>query len=92
MQPEVNAVERVRAEVAAKRWAGDLIAMHSGVLSVEPKKLRVIHRMTRVEDGKPVMNAKALMLGMDLERRKSAPLDDAMLVRARALVVDEGAA
>jgi acyl-CoA thioester hydrolase len=73
----------------AELKAGDLIAMHSGVLSVEPKKVRVIHRMTRVEDGKPAMSAKALMLGMDLEQRRSTPLDDAVLARARNLIVEE---
>src|SRR3954471_12915508 len=68
---------------------GDLIAMHGAVLSVEGKKLRFLHRMTRVEDGRHVMTAKVLMVGMDLEQRKSVVLDDFVAESARKLLVEE---
>jgi acyl-CoA thioester hydrolase len=68
--------------------AGDLVVMHGGVLSVDSESLRFMHRMTRAEDGEAVMTAKVLMLGMDLEGRTSVALDEAILTRARQLLVD----
>jgi acyl-CoA thioester hydrolase len=70
--------------------AGDLVVMHGGVLSVDREKLQFMHRMTRVEDGDAVMTAKVFMLGMDLERRTSVALDEAILTRARQLLVEAG--
>lgn len=86
-----RALATVQLEVSylAELKAGDLIALHSGVLSVEPKKVRFIHRMTRVEDGKPAMRAKVLMVGMDLEQRRSTALEPEILDGARRLIVDE---
>ena len=89
-----RAVVTVHLDISylAELKAGDLIVMHSGVLAVEPKKLRIVHRLTRVEDGKPAMRARALMIGMDLERRRATPLDEDILERARQLLVDEALA
>ncbi len=89
-----RALAAVRQEISylAELKAGDLIAVHSGVLRAEGKKAEFLHRMTRVEDGTPVMRAKVLMVGIDLELRKSVPLDAEILARARALLVEEEAA
>lgn len=75
----------------AELRAGDLIAVHSGVLSAEGKKIRFVHRMTRVEDTVPAMKASVLMVGMDLAGRKSVALDGEVLARARALLVEDAA-
>ena len=87
-----RALATVHQEISylAELKAGDLVVMHGAVLSVEAKKVRFVHRMTRVEDGAPVMTAKVLMLGMDLERRKSVALEEPILARARLLLIDEG--
>lgn len=86
-----RALATVRQEISylAELKPGDLIAVHSGVLSAEGKKAQFLHRMTRVEDGVRVMSAKVLMVGMDLELRKSVPLDAELLARARELLVEE---
>ena len=88
-----QALATVRQEISylLELKAGDLIAMHSGVLSAEGKKVWFLHRMTRVEDGKTVMTARVLMVCLDLERRTSVVLEKAILARARALVVQEAA-
>ena len=69
--------------------AGDLLLMHSGILSAQGKKVRLAHRMTRLEDGRPVMRAKVLMVSMDLEQRRSVAVEEFILARARLLLVDE---
>ncbi len=86
-----RALATIRQEISylAELNAGDLIAMHSGVLAAEGKKVWFLHRMTRVEDAAPVMSAKVLMLGMDLERRKAIPVEEAILARAKAFLVEE---
>ena len=88
-----RALVTVHVEISflAELKAGDLIVMHGGVLSVEGKKMRLLHRMTRVEDAKHVMVAKVLMVGMDLEHRKSVAMDDAIADRAKKLIVKEDA-
>jgi acyl-CoA thioester hydrolase len=82
----------VHQEIAylAALTAGDLVVMHGGVLSADRETLQFMHRMTRVEDGETVMTAKVLMLGMDLERRTSVALEEAILTRAKQLLVDTG--
>ncbi len=73
----------------AQLRAGDLVVMSSGLLSIEGNKLRFMHRMTRLEDGEPVMCAKALMMGMDLERNTEVFLEESILTRAQALLINE---
>lgn len=70
--------------------AGDLVVMHSGFLSVDREQIRLVHRMLRAEDGAAMMAAKVLMRGVELERRTSVALDEAILARARRLLVREG--
>ncbi len=69
--------------------AGELVVMNSGLLSIEGNKLRFMHRMTRLEDGAPVMCAKVLMMGMDTERSTEVGLQEEILTRAQALMIDE---
>jgi len=73
------------AEVAA----GDLLVMHSGVSAVESKNIRVLHRLTRAGSGEPVMTASVLMVGMDLERRRAAAIDEAIVAGVRKHLVRE---
>jgi acyl-CoA thioester hydrolase len=66
--------------------AGDVLVIESSMLEVRSKVLRFAHRM-RVPDAK---DTSALMMQttvhLDLDRRKSTALPDAVIERARALV------
>jgi len=66
--------------------AGDVLLIETSVLEVRGKVLRFAHRM-RVPDA-PQMSALMMQttVHLDLERRKSTPLPDAVVERARALV------
>lgn len=67
----------------AEVMAGDLLVMHSGVSAAESKKVRVLHRLTRAGGNEPVMTANVLMVAMDLERRRAAAMDEAILAGMR---------
>jgi len=71
--------------------AGDLLVMHSGVSAAESKKVRVLHRLTRAGSDEPVMTANVLMVAMDLERRRAAAIDEAILAGVgKRLIGDPG--
>jgi len=71
--------------------AGDLLVMHSGVSGAESKKVRVLHRLTRAGSDEPVMTANVLMVAMDLERRRAAAIDEAILAgMGKRLIGDPG--
>jgi acyl-CoA thioester hydrolase len=75
----------------AEVMAGDLLVMRSGVSAAESKKVRVLHRLTRAGNDEPVMTANVLMVAMDLERRRAAAIDDAILAGMRRhLIGDHG--
>lgn len=73
----------------AEVTAGDLLVMHSGVSAAENKKVRVLHRLTRADDGELVMTAKVLMVGMDLQHRRSVALDESILAGMKKHLIPE---
>ena len=74
----------VRQEIAYLKelLAGDLIRMDSGVLEASERKLTFYHRLVKVETGQVAMTSKVFTVNMDLDQRRSAPLDAAVLARA----------
>jgi acyl-CoA thioester hydrolase len=81
----------VKQEIAYLRelLAGDLVRMESGVLRAEERKLTFLHRLTNIETNQVVMTSTVLTVNMDLDARRSVPLDPAILARARASLVAE---
>lgn len=74
----------VRQEIAYLRelLAGDLIRMESGVLEASERKLTFFHRLTKVETGQVAMTSRVYTVNMDLDARRSTPLDAGVLARA----------
>jgi acyl-CoA thioester hydrolase len=91
MREQRRALVTLRQDVSYLRElrAGDLVAMHSGIVGIEGKKVHYFHRLSRVEDGEVAMTARQLMMGMDLDRRRAVAMDEAILERARAILVTE---
>ena len=84
----------VRQEIAYLKelLAGDLLRMESGVLEASERKLTFFHRLVKVETGQVAMTSKVYTVNMDLDARRSAPLDPAVLARAleRRLLEEPG--
>lgn len=78
----------VQQETTYKRElvAGDLIAIHSGVLEIRQKVIRFYHEMLHVETRE--LAAKTTLTGvhLDTETRKSCPFPADVLERGRRLV------
>ena len=76
----------VTQEIAYLRevLAGDVLQMHSGVLEASERKLTFFHRLRKLDGEQLVMTSKVLTVNMDLDARRSVPLDAAVLARARA--------
>jgi acyl-CoA thioester hydrolase len=64
--------------------AGDVLQMHSGVLEASERKLTFFHSLRKLDGNQLVMTSKVFTVNMDLDARRSAPLDPAVLARARA--------
>lgn len=83
----------VRQEIAYLRElrAGDLLRMDSGVVEASEKRLTFYHRLTNVESGQVAMTSKVYTVNMDLDTRRSTPLDPAVLAAALERLLPEGA-
>ncbi|MDP1691929.1 MAG: thioesterase family protein [Burkholderiaceae bacterium] len=81
----------VKQEIAYLKevLAGDLLQMHSGLLEASERKLTFFHRLRKLEDDQVVMTSKVFTVNMDLDARRSAPLDAAVLARARASLLTQ---
>ena len=81
----------VKQEIAYLKevLAGDLLRMESGVLEASERKITFFHRLTKIETGQVVMTSKVFTVNMDLDARRSAPLDAAVLACARARLLAE---
>ncbi len=81
----------VKQEIAylKEALAGDLLRMESGVLEASERKITFFHRLTKIETGQVVMTSKVFTVNMDLDARRSAPLDAAVLACARARLLAE---
>jgi len=84
----------VKQEIAYLKevLAGDLLRMESGVLEASERKITFFHRLTKIETGQVVMTSKVFTVNMDLDARRSAPLDAAVLACAQARLLPEGTA
>ena len=84
IQERRQAPAAVRQEIAYLKelLAGDLIRMESGVLEATERKLTFYHRLVKVETGQVAMTSKVFTVNMDLDQRRSTPLDAAVLARA----------
>ncbi|MCZ2439179.1 MAG: acyl-CoA thioesterase [Pseudomonadota bacterium] len=71
--------------------AGDLLRMDSGVLEASEKRLTFYHRLTNVETGQVAMTSKVYTVNMDLDARRSTPLDPTILTRALERLLPEAA-
>ena len=67
--------------------AGELVEIETGVLEVESRKIRILHRMRRRSDGE--VAAWCDLLGVHFERQssKSRPFPEAITARASELIV-----
>lgn len=83
----------IRQEIAYLKelLAGDLVCMESGVLEAGERKITFFHRLRKVETGQVAMTSKVFTINMDLDTRRSAPLDPAILARAQARLLDQDA-
>jgi acyl-CoA thioester hydrolase len=82
----------VRQEIAYLKelLAGDLLRMESGVLEASERKITFFHRLRKVETDQVAMTSKVFTINMDLDARRSTPLDPAILARARERLLPEG--
>lgn len=74
----------VKQEIAYLKelHAGDLVRMESGVLEASERKITFFHRLIKVETGQVAMTSKVYTVNMDLDARRSAALDPAVLAHA----------
>lgn len=69
-------------------FAGDVVAVHSGVLRVGETSLRFVQEMRHGETGKTAAIMRAVAVHLDRAARRPVPFPEAVAARARALVVD----
>jgi acyl-CoA thioester hydrolase len=68
--------------------AGDVIAVRSALLEVREKVIRFCHRMENVATGEVAAVTVLTGVHFDTKARRSCPMPEEQLVRARALVSD----
>lgn len=80
----------VRQDIAYKRElrAGDAISIRSGVLEIREKVIRFFHEMINEETGDVAAVTILTGVHMDTDIRKSCPLPDDIIARARAMIMD----
>jgi acyl-CoA thioester hydrolase len=71
--------------------AGDLVAIHSGVLEMKEKVVRFYHEMVNAETRELAARTTLTGVHVDTETRKSCPFPVEILERGRGLVVQTGA-
>ena len=69
--------------------AGDVVLVRSALLEVRSKVIRFCHRMEDAATGEPVAGTLLTGVHLDTTARRSCPLPEDLLARARALVTDE---
>ncbi len=69
-------------------FAGDVVAVHSGVLRVGETSLRFVQEMRNGETGETAAIMRAVAVHLDRDARRPVPFPEAIATRARALVVD----
>ncbi len=71
-----------------ERFAGDVVAAHSGVLWVGETPLRFVQEMRNGETGETAAIMRVVAVHLDRAQRRPVPFPEAIAARARALVVD----
>ncbi len=69
-------------------FAGDAVAVHSGVLRVGATSLRFVQEMRNGETGETAAVMRVVAVHLDRAQRRPVPFPEAVAARARALVVD----
>lgn len=69
-------------------FAGDVVAVHSGVLRVGETSLRFVQEMRNGETGETAAIMRGVAVHLDRAQRRPVPLSEAIAARARALVID----
>ena len=69
-------------------FAGDVVAVHSGVLRVGETSLRFVQEMRNGETGKTAAVMRAVAVHLDRAARRPVPFPEVVAARARALVID----
>jgi len=69
-------------------FAGDVVAVHSGVLRVGETSLRFVQEMRYGDTGETAAIMRAVAVDLDRAERRPVPFPEAIAARARALVVD----
>ena len=69
-------------------FAGDAVAVHSGVLRVGATSLRFVQEMRSGETGETAAIMRGVAVHHDRAQRRPVPFPEAVAARARALVVD----
>jgi len=84
------ALPAVHMEIDFRRelLAGDAYCVAGTVESVGTKSLTTLHRMSDVETGEVVAEARVVSACMDLDARASRPLADDIAAAARAMTAD----
>jgi acyl-CoA thioesterase FadM len=66
---------------------GDPVLVRSGLLHVGSSSLRLLHVMTRARSGERVATLEQFGVHLDMEARRPVPLPDALLAKAKAVLV-----
>ncbi len=69
-------------------FAGDVVAVHSGVLRVGETSLRFVQEMRNGETGETAAIMRVVAVHLDRAARRPVPFPEAIAARARALVFD----
>jgi acyl-CoA thioester hydrolase len=79
----------IRQDIAYKRElrAGDVIAIRSGVLEIREKVIRFFHEMVNEATGDVAAVTVLTGVHMDTGIRKSCPLPDDVIARAREMIM-----
>jgi acyl-CoA thioesterase FadM len=81
------AVIRQALQFVHELRGGELVTIHSGLISVGHKHLRFVHRMADAENGQLVATSDCTAVSVDLETDKSVELSTELVERAKSLLV-----
>ncbi len=71
-------------------YAGDVVAVRSGVLEFREKVVRLRHEMINLETAEPAATTELTVVHIDTTSRKSCPFPGAIRERLRELVIASG--
>lgn len=79
----------VQQNISYKRElrAGDVVSVRTGLLEIREKVIRFFHEMRNDETGDIAATTELTAVHLDTVKRKACPFPEAVLERARALIV-----